>query len=124
MVTHYVPPITVTSQRLILDNEKLRRVNAKVTTATAYKEGDLLALSAANVLTQAADESSWDVICGATLTAAQATAAAANGTEIPVYNGGVFNIEAVSIAGTALATRGYDAARAKASKNNIELSKV
>ena len=56
--------------------------------------------------------------------AAEATAAAANGTEIPVYNGGVFNIEAVSIAGTALATSKYDAARAKASKNNIELSKV
>ena len=29
-----------------LDVGKTRRVNAKVTTATAYKEGDLLALSA------------------------------------------------------------------------------
>ena len=107
-----------------LDVGKTRRVNAMVTTATAYKDGDLLALSEENVLTQAADESSWDVICGATLTAAQATAAAANGTEIPVYNGGVFNIEAVSIAGTALESSKYAAARAKASKNNIELSKV
>ena len=107
-----------------LDVGKTRRANGKVTTATAYKEGDLLVVSAANVLTHSADESTWDVICGATLTAAQATAAAANGTEIPVYNGGVFNIEAVSIAGTALATSKYDAARAKASKNNIELSKV
>ena len=107
-----------------LDVSKTRRANGKVNTATAYKEGDLLAVSAANVLTHATDESTWDVICGATLTAEQATAAAANDTEIPVYNGGVFNIEAVSIAGTALATRKYDAARAKASTNNIELSKV
>ena len=107
-----------------LDVGKTRRVNAKVTTATAYKEGDLLALSAENVLTQAADESSWDVICGATLTAEQATEAAAKGTEIPYFIGGVFSVEAVSISGTLLAANKYDAARAKASTNNIELSKV
>ena len=124
MATHYVPPITVTSQRLILDNEKLRRANAKVTTATAYKYGDLLTLSAANVLTHATDESTWDVICGPDVTAAEATIKAANGTEIPMYFGGVFNIEAVSLNGTLLTTAKYDAARAKATKNKIELSKV
>lgn len=107
-----------------LDVGKTRRANALVTTATAYKEGDLLALSATNVLTHATDASTWDVVCGATLTAAEATAAAAAATEIPVYMGGVFNIEAISIAGTALTTAQYAAARAKASKNNIELSKV
>ena len=120
MVTHYVPPITVTSQRLILDNEKLRRANAKVTTATAYKYGDLLTLSDANVLTHATDESTWDVICGRDVTAAEA----ADGIEIPVYYGGVFNVEAVSLDGTLLTTVQYDAARAKATKNKIELSKV
>ena len=124
MATHYVPPITVTSQRLILDNEKLRRANAKVTTATAYKYGDLLVVSEANVLTHATDEKTWDVICGQNVTAAEATIKAANGIEIPMYFGGVFNIEAVSLNGTLLTTAKYDAARAKATKNKIELSKV
>ena len=124
MAIHYVPPISVTSQRLILDNEKLRRANAKVTTATAYKYGDLLVLSEANVLTHATDEKTWDVICGQNVTAAEATIKAANGIEIPMYFGGVFNIEAVSLNGTLLTTAKYDAARAKATKNKIELSKV
>ena len=124
MVTHYVPPITVTSQRLILDNEKLRRANAKVTTATAYKYGDLLTLSDTNVLAHATDEKTRDVICGQDVTAAEATIKAANGIEIPMYFGGVFNIEAVSLNGTLLTTAKYDAARAKATKNKIELSKV
>ena len=124
MVTHYVPPITVTSQRLILDNEKLRRANAKVTTATAYKYGDLLTLSDTNVLAHATDEKTWDVICGQDVTAAEATIKAADGIEIPVYYGGVFNVEAVSLGGTLLTTVQYAAARAKATKNKIELSKV
>lgn len=124
MAVHYVPPITVTSKRLILDNEKLRRANAKVTTATAYAYGDLLVLSASNVLTHAADESNWDVICGQDVSAAEATIKAAEGIEIPMYFGGVFNVEAVSLNGTVLTTAKYDAARAKATKNQIELSKV
>ena len=124
MAVHYVPPITVTSKRLILDNDKLRRANAKVTTATAYAYGDLLALSASNVLTHAADESNWDVICGQDVSAAEATIKAAEGIEIPMYFGGVFNVEAVSLNGTVLTTAKYDAARAKATKNQIELSKV
>ncbi len=124
MTVHYVPPITVTSVRLILDNEKLRRGNAKVPTATAFKYGDLLTLSNTNVLSHATDESTWDVICGQDVTAAEATIKAANGIEIPMYFGGVFNIEAVSLNGTLLTTAKYDAARAKATKNKIELSKV
>ena len=124
MSVHYIPAITVTSKRLILDNEKLRRANAKVTTATAYKYGDLLVLSDANVLTHATDESTWDVICGQDVTIAEATIKAAEGIEIPMYFGGVFSIEAVSLNGTVLATAKYDAARAKATKNKIELSKV
>ncbi|MEN8381608.1 hypothetical protein [Acinetobacter radioresistens] len=119
-----IPKLTITSQRLVLDNEKLRRANAKVTTATAYKYGDLLVLSDDNVLTHAADESSWDVICGQNVTAAEATIKAAEGIEIPVYYGGVFNVEAVSLNGALLDKAKYDAARAKATKNKIELSKV
>ena len=124
MATHYVPPITVTSQRLILDNEKLRRANAKVTTRATYKYGDLLTLSDANVLTHATDESTWDVICGQDVTAAETAIKADDGIEIPVYYGGVFNVEAVSLDGALLDTAQYDAARAKATKNKIELSKV
>jgi len=124
MAIHYVPPISVTSKRLVLDNEKLRRANAKVTTATAYKKGDLLTLSDANVLTHATDEKTWDVICGQDVTAAEATIKAADGIEISVYYGGVFSIEAVSLNGTLLSAEEYDAARAQATKNKIELSKV
>ena len=124
MVTHYVPPISVTSKRLILDNEKLRRANAKVPTATAFKYGDLLTLSDTNVLAHATDEKTWDVICGQDMSAAEATIKAADGIEIPVYYGGVFNVEAVSLGGTLLTTAQYAAARAKATKNKIELSKV
>ncbi|ATO20621.1 hypothetical protein BS636_13535 [Acinetobacter sp. LoGeW2-3] len=123
-MSQVIPNITVQSKKLVLDNEKLRRANAKVTTATAYKKGDLLALSEANVLTHAADEKTWDVICGQDVTAAEATIKAAAGIEIPVYYGGVFSIEAVSLSGTLLAAAKYDAARAKATKNKIELSKV
>jgi len=123
-MTNYVPPISVTSKRLILDNEKLRRANAKVTTATAYKKGDLLVLSEANVLTHAVDEKTWDVICGQDVSAEEATIKAAAEIEIPVYYGGVFNIEAVLLNGTVLAAAKYDAVRAKATKNKIELSKV
>lgn len=123
-MSQVIPNITVQSKKLVLDNEKLRRANAKVTTATAYKKGDLLTLSDANVLTHAADEKTWDVICGQDVTAAEATIKAAAGIEIPVYYGGVFNVEAVSLDGTLLTTAQYDAARAKATKNKIELSKV
>ncbi|WP_180131267.1 hypothetical protein [Acinetobacter sp. YH12072] len=123
-MSQVIPKITVQSKKLILDNEKLRRANAKVNTATAYKKGDLLTLSDANVLTHAADEKTWDVICGQDVTAAEATIKAADGIEILVYYGGVFSIEAVSLNGTLLAAEEYDAARAQATKNKIELSKV
>ena len=124
MPIHYVPPVSFTTKRLVLDNEKLRRANGKVTAGTAYNYGDLLTLSDDNVLTHAADESSWDVICGQNVTAAEATIKAADGIEIPVYYGGVFNVEAVSLNGALLDKAKYDAARAKATKNKIELSKV
>lgn len=123
-MSQVIPKITVQSKKLVLDNEKLRRANAKVTTATAYKKGDLLTLSDANVLTHATDEKTWDVICGQNVTAAEATIKAADGIEIPVYYGGVFSIEAVSLNGTLLSAEEYDAARAQATKNKIELSKV
>ena len=119
-----IPTITRSTRTLILDVEKLRRANALPTTATAYKTGDPLTLSNGNVLTHAADASTWDVICGQDITAAQATQMAADGVELPIYYGGVFSVEAVSISGTLLLENQYSAARAKATKNKIELSKV
>ncbi|ENV64251.1 hypothetical protein F949_01640 [Acinetobacter junii NIPH 182] len=119
-----IPTITRSTRPLILDVEKLRRANALPTTATTYKTGDLLTLSNGNVLTHAADASTWDVICGQDITAAQATQMAADGVELPIYYGGVFSVEAVSISGTLLLENQYSAARAKATKNKIELSKV
>jgi len=119
-----IPAIQRTHRIFILDNEKLRRANAKVATATAYQEGDLLVLSAENVLTHAVDASTWDVICGADISAAEATIKAANNIEAPIFFGGVFSIEAVKLNGVLLETSKYDAARAKATKNKIELSKV
>ena len=44
--------------------------------------------------------------------------------EIPIYFGGVFSIEAVRLSGVYLASAKYDAARAKATLNQIEFSKV
>lgn len=122
--TTYLADVTRSTRPLILDVEKLRRANALPTTATAYKKGDLLTLSNANVLTHAVDASTWDVICGQDVTAAQATQMAANGIELPIYYGGVFSVEGVTINGTLLNTNQYLAARAKATKNKIELSKV
>ena len=115
---------TTTRRLLILDNDKLRRANAKVTTATAYKKGDLLALSEANVASHATDEKTWDVFCGQDISADEATSMAAAGIEMTIHFGGVFSIEGVSLAGTLLEIAKYDAARAKATKNKIELAKV
>lgn len=120
----YLADVTRSSRPLILDVEKLRRANALPTTATAYKTGDLLTLSDDNVLTHAVDAITWDVICGQDVTVAQATQMAANGVELPIYYGGVFSVEGVSISGTLLLANQYNAARAKATKNKIELSKV
>ena len=115
---------STTRRLLILDNQKLRRANAKVTTATAYKQGDLLTLSDANVASHATDEKTWEVICGQDITAVEATAMAAAGIEMTIHFGGVFSVEGVSLAGVLLAPAKYDAARAKATKNKIELTKV
>ncbi|MHA3082135.1 hypothetical protein ACX1NX_02910 [Acinetobacter sp. ANC 5383] len=120
MTQTYFGDVNRTTRPFSLDASKERRSTAKPTTATAYKVGDLLTLSAANVLTHATDASTWNVICGMDLTAAEATAMAANGGEFPIYHGGEFNIEAISIEGTALTTGQYTAAKAKATLNKIE----
>lgn len=120
----YLGNVTRETRPFILDLSKLRRANAKVTTATAYKAGDLLTLSATNVVAHATDEKTWNVVCGQDVTTAQATQMVLDGIEIPIYFGGVFSIEAVRLGGVYLDPAKYDAARAKATLNNIEFSKV
>lgn len=120
----YLGSVTRQTRPFILDTAKLRRANAKVTAAKAYKAGDLLNLSDTNVVDHAVDEKTWDVICGQDVTAQQATQMSNDGIEIPIYFGGVFSVEAVSLAGTYLDPAKYGAVRAKATKNKIELSKV
>ena len=75
---------THTNQDLSLDAGKERTSSALPTIATAYKKGDLLALSEANVLTHATDEKTWDVICEQDISADQATAMATAGSKTPV----------------------------------------
>ena len=118
------PNTTRTTELLSLNMEKERIGYGLVNTATAYKKGDLLALSEANVLTHAIDEKTWDVICERDISADQATAMATAGLKTSVYIGGDFNTKSVSLAGVKLTTAKYAAAQAKATKNRINLLKV
>lgn len=116
--------LTVNNDQLIV-GDHVQTSNAKVTTATAYARGDLLILSATNVLTLATDPAVWDVISVFTLTAAESTARLAAGFEVPVYNQGEFDVEKVSLGGVALTAGAQQlAARARGTKINIELRKV
>lgn len=70
--------LTVAVDELIV-GDHVQTSNAKLTTATAYARGDLLILSATNVLTLAIDPAVWDVISTFTFTAAESTAKVAAG---------------------------------------------
>lgn len=119
-----LPNVSRLTRPLSLDLHKERKANAKVTTAITYKRGDLLVLSNTNVLTHPTDEKTWNVICAVDLTADEASLAAANDTEIPIYMGGIFNIDAVTISGNPLTKNQFANARAKATLNHIELAEI
>lgn len=118
---------TITGKQLVV-GDGVRTENVKPTTNTAYKRGDLIAISAANVATHPAITSNvvdaWQAICAVDMTAAQATAHVNAGLEMPVYVQGAFDIAVVTVSGTALTTGQYDAVRAQAQANKIELRKV
>lgn len=118
---------TITGKQLVV-GDGVRIENVKPTTNTAYKRGDLIAISAANVATHPAITSgvvdAWQAICAVDMTAAQATTHVNSGLEMPVYVQGAFNITVVTVNGTALTTGQYDAVRARAQDNKIELRKV
>ena len=78
----YLGSVTRETRPFNLDVEKLRRANAKVTAAKAYKAGDLLTLSDVNVVDHATDEKTWNVVCGQDVTATQATQMAADGVSL------------------------------------------
>lgn len=118
---------TIEHKQLVV-GDGVRTENAKVKTATAYKRGDLLVVSTANVADHPTVTEGvvgdWNAIAVSDFTAEQATYHAANNLEMPIYVQGPFDIEVVTVNGTPLTTAQYDAVRAQALKNKIELRKV
>lgn len=118
---------TITTNQLVV-GDGVRTENAKVKTATAYKRGDLLNVGANNVADHPTITTDvvgdWNAIAVSDFTAEQATYHAANGLEMPIYVQGAFDIALVTVNGIALTTAQYDAVRAQALENKIELRKV
>ena len=118
---------TITTNQLVV-GDGVRTENAKVKTATVYKRGDLLNVSANNVADHPTITTDvvgdWNAIAVSDFTAEQATYHAANGLEMPIYVQGAFDIALVTVNGIALTTAQYDAVRAQALINKIELRKV
>lgn len=118
---------TITTNQLVV-GDGVRTENAKVKTATAYKRGDLLNVGANNVADHPTITTDvvgdWNAIAVSDFTAEQATYHAANGLEMPIYVQGAFDIALVTVNGVALTTAQYDAVRAQALINKIELRKV
>lgn len=118
---------TITTSQLVV-GDGTRTENAKVKTATAYKRGDLLNVGANNVadhpVVTTGVVGDWNAIALADFTAEQSTYHAANNLEMPIYVQGAFDIAVVTVNGVALTTAQYDAVRAQALENRIELRKV
>ena len=118
---------TITTNQLVV-GDGVRTENAKVKTATAFKRGDLLNVGANNVADHPTITTDvvgdWNAIAVSDFTAGQATYHAANGLEMPIYVQGAFDIALVTVNGVALTTAQYDAVRAQALENKIELRKV
>lgn len=118
---------TITTTQLVV-GDGVRTENAKVKTATAYKRGDLLKVATNNladhpVVTEGV-VGDWNAIANTDMTVEQATYHAANGLEMPIYVQGAFDIAVVTVNGTPLTEAQYDAVRAQALINKIELRKV
>lgn len=118
---------TITITQLVV-GDGVRTENAKVKTATAYKRGDLLKVGKDNLADHPTVTEGvvgdWNVIAVSDFTAEQSTYHANNNLEMPVYVQGAFDIAVVTVNGTPLTTAQYDAVRAQALTNKIELRKV
>lgn len=97
---------------LVLETVGIQTNSFLPTTATAYKRGDLLALSAEGVLTHGS-ESDWSVICLDDCTAEQATKQVTAKVGIPVYTHLGANLNAVTLNGVALSEAQKTTARAR-----------
>lgn len=110
------------------DNDLVIGVDAKTsnvlpTTATAYTRGDVVIVDGAtNVATHPTTATGYHAIIAVSMTAAQATLAAAAGTEIPVYVGGEFNAFECSVSGTKLDKSARLLARAYATNAGLSLT--
>lgn len=118
---------TITTTQLVV-GDGVRTENAKVKTATEYKRGDLLKIGTNNLADHpTVTEGSvgdWNAIANTDMTVEQASYHAANGLEMPIYVQGAFDIAVVTVNGTPLTVGQYDAVRAQALVNKIELRKV
>ncbi len=118
---------TIESRQLVV-GDGVRTENAKPTAGVAYKRGDLVAVSAANVATHPAITSGvvggWQAIVVGDMTAEQSTYHANNGLEMPIYVQGAYDLAVVTVNGTKLTEAQYDAVRAQGLNNKIELRKV
>ncbi|WP_180171417.1 hypothetical protein [Acinetobacter sp. YH12023] len=118
---------TITTTQLVV-GDGVRTENAKVKTATAYKRGDLLKVATNNLadhpMVTEGVVGDWNAIANTDMTVEQATYHAANGLEMPIYVQGAFDIAVVTVNGTPLTEAQYDAVRAQALINKIELRKV
>ena len=118
---------TITTNQLVV-GDGIRTENAKVKTATAYKRGDLLNVGANNVadhpVVTTGVVGGWNAIAVSDFTTEQSTYHANNNLEMPIYVQGPFDIEVVTVNGVPLTADQYDAVRAQALANKIELRKV
>lgn len=118
---------TITTTQLVV-GDGVRTENAKVKMGTVYKRGDLLKIGTNNLADHpTVTEGSvgdWNAIANTDMTVEQATYHAANGLEMPIYVQGAFDIAVVTVNGTPLTVGQYDAVRAQALVNKIELRKV
>ncbi len=97
--------------------------NVLPTTATAYKRGDVVVVDGAtNVATHPATATGYHAIVAQDVSAAQATAHAAAGIEIPVYVSGEFNAFECSVEGTKLDKAARLLARAYATNAGLSLT--
>lgn len=118
---------TLVSKQLIV-GDGVRTENAKPTTGTAYKRGDLVHVDANNVVIHPTFTgnalSAWEAIVVTDFTAEQSTYHVNNGLEMPIYVQGAFDVEVITVNGTELTTAQVDGVRAQALKNKLELRKV
>lgn len=118
---------TIVSKQLIV-GDGVRTENAKPTTGTAYKRGDLVHVDANNVVTHPTFTgdtlSAWEAVVVTDFTAEQSTYHVNNGLEMPIYVQGPFDVEVVTVNGTELTAAQVDGVRAQALKNKLELRKV